>query len=72
MYAAAEAIAELQVAPVSEVCQILNVSRSSYYAWRGAKPTKREDDDLELAPLVRAIFPAIQDTRSRQAETIDN
>ena len=56
MYAAAEAIAEQQVAPVSEVCQILNVSRSSYYAWRGAKPTKREDDDLELAPLVRAIF----------------
>ncbi len=56
MYAAAEAIAQQQVAPVSEVCQILEVNRSAYYAWRGAKPTQREDDDLQLAPLVRAIF----------------
>jgi transposase InsO family protein len=56
VYAAAEAIVGQQVAPTSEVCQILEVSRSAYYAWRDAKPTAREDDDLELAPLVRAIF----------------
>ncbi len=56
MYAATEAIAEQQVAPVSEVCQFLEVSRSAFYAWRDAAPTKREDDDLELAPLVRAVF----------------
>jgi hypothetical protein len=56
VYAAAEAIVDQQVAPVSEMCQILGISRSAYYAWRGAKPTKREDDDLQLAPLVRAIF----------------
>jgi putative transposase len=56
VYAAAEAIARGQVAPVSEVCQFLEVSRSAFYAWRDAGPTKREDDDLELAPLVRAIF----------------
>lgn len=56
MYAATEAIAEQQLAPVSEVCQVLDVSRSAYYAWRSAKPTKREGDDLGLAPLVRAIF----------------
>ena len=56
MYAAAEAIARGQVAPVSEVCQYLEVSRSAFYAWQDAGPTKREDDDLELAPLVRAIF----------------
>ena len=56
MYAAAEAIARGQVAPVSEVCQFLEVSRSAFYAWQEAGPTKCEDDDLELAPLVRAIF----------------
>ena len=56
MYAAAEAIARGQVAPVSEVCQYLEVSRSAFYAWQDAGPTKREDDDLALAPLVRAIF----------------
>jgi putative transposase len=56
VYAAAEAIAREQVAPVSEVCQFLEVSRSAFYAWQDAGPTKREDDDLELAPLVRAVF----------------
>jgi putative transposase len=56
VYAAAEAIARGQVAPVSEVCQFLEVSRSAFYAWQDAGPTKREDDDLELAPLVRAVF----------------
>jgi transposase InsO family protein len=54
--AAAAAIAEQQLAPVSEICQFLQVSRSAYYAWQAARPTQREDDDLELAPLVRVIF----------------
>jgi putative transposase len=56
VYAATEAIAAQRIAPISEVCRFLEVSRSGYYAWRGAEPTRREDDDLELAPLVRAIF----------------
>lgn len=56
MYAAAEAIAAQQIAPVREVCEFLEVSRSGYYAWRSAGPSQREDEDLELAPLVRAIF----------------
>ena len=56
MVAAGAAIAEQQVAPVSEVCQILEISRSAYYAWQDPSPTQRADDDLELAPLVRVIF----------------
>jgi hypothetical protein len=56
VYAAAETIIAQQVAPTREVCHILNVSRSAYYAWRQARPTQRETDDQELAPLVRAIF----------------
>ncbi len=38
------------------MCEFLDVSRSAYYAWRNAAPTRREDEDLELAPLVRSIF----------------
>lgn len=38
------------------MCRILEISKSGYYAWRRATPTRREDDDLELAPLVGAIF----------------
>lgn len=38
------------------MCQILNVSRSAFYAWKRADPTQHEQDDLELAPLVRTIF----------------
>ncbi len=53
---AAEAIAEEKVASVHEVCRILEISRSAYYAWRRAKPTQREEGDLKLAPLVRIIF----------------
>jgi putative transposase len=51
-----DAIVEQQVASASEVCQFLEVSRSAYYARRAAPPTRREDEDLELTPLVRAIF----------------
>ena len=53
---AAEAIAQEKVASVHEVCRILKISRSAYYAWRRAKPTQREEGDLALAPLVRTIF----------------
>ena len=56
MYAAVAAIIQQPVASVQEVCRFLEVSRSAYYAWRAARPTMREDDDLELAPLVRVIF----------------
>jgi putative transposase len=38
------------------VCQILEVSRSAFYAWRQAGVTTREENDLELLPMVRMIF----------------
>ena len=38
------------------MCRLLEVNRGAYYAWREATPTRREDNDLELVPLVRAIF----------------
>jgi transposase InsO family protein len=44
------------VASASEVCRFLEINRSAYYAWQGATPTQREEEDLELARLVRSIF----------------
>lgn len=51
-----EALATANTASVSEVCRILDVSRSAYYAWRQAEPTTRQESDKELLPLVRTIF----------------
>jgi len=51
-----EAIVTIKTASLNELCRILDVSRSAYYAWRQAEPTTREKDDEELLPLVRMIF----------------
>jgi transposase InsO family protein len=41
---------------VAETCQFLDVNRTAFYAWKTSSPTSFEDDDDELAPLVRVIF----------------
>ena len=41
------AILETETATASEVCRILDVSRSAFYAWRHAGVTTREENDLE-------------------------
>lgn len=41
---------------LSAVCDILNVSRSGYYAWRDETETERQRADREFAPLVVEIF----------------
>lgn len=56
VYAVAEAIIDDQVASASQVCELLEVSRSAYYAWRDASVTNREDRDTHLVPLIRGIF----------------
>lgn len=56
LYAATEAIASTKEFSVREVCQVLELSSSAYYAWRSAEPTSRELRDNDLLPLVRAIF----------------
>jgi transposase InsO family protein len=38
------------------VCDVLELSRSGYYAWRQGVPSQRAERDAELTPLVRAIF----------------
>jgi len=38
------------------VCDVLELSRSGYYAWRQGVPSQRAERDAKLTPLVRAIF----------------
>jgi transposase InsO family protein len=51
-----EAIAQSAVLPVAPVCNVLEVSRSAYYAWRRGSPSSREERDQELAPMVQSVF----------------
>ncbi len=56
IYAAVDVIVQDEVIPASVVRDALQVSRSAYYARRGAPPTASEEQDMELMPLVRTIF----------------
>jgi putative transposase len=44
------------VATVAETCRFLEVNRTAFYAWKTSPPTTFEDDDGDLAPLIRVIF----------------
>ena len=41
---------------VRAVCEILNVSRSGFYAWRDETETQREREDRAIVPLVCVVF----------------
>ena len=38
------------------MCEVLEVSRSAYYAWRDGEPSRRAHEEAALTPLVRAVF----------------
>ena len=42
--------------PLAALCHSLDVSRSSYYAWKGGRRSSRADEDRRLMPEVRAVF----------------
>jgi len=56
VYAAVEAIVRDGLLSTLVVCDVLNVSRSAFYAWLQGTSTKREDKDLKLMSIVRRIF----------------
>ena len=41
--------------PVAFMCRELGVSRSGYYAWRNAPPSRRSKDDTSLIAVMKAI-----------------
>jgi transposase InsO family protein len=51
-----EAIAQSTELPVAPMCDVLEVSRSAYYAWRRGGPSSRAQRDEELIPWVRTLF----------------
>ncbi len=42
--------------PVSALCQVLQVSRSGYYAWQQGHQSNRAAEDRRLMPRIRTIF----------------
>ncbi len=47
---------EIKSHSVDVLCELMEVSRSGYYAWLNRPASKREQDHQRLAPKVRAIF----------------
>jgi hypothetical protein len=41
--------------PVTRMCQVLAVSTSGYYAWRGRPQSQRAQDNLELVDRIKKI-----------------
>lgn len=56
MYAGIDQIVLRERGSASAVCDLLEVSRSGFYAWRSAQETRREERDRELAPLIEEVF----------------
>jgi putative transposase len=56
MYAAIDQMTHPGPFAVTTVCDVLDISRSGYYAWRQGVPSARQERDAELTPLVRALF----------------
>ncbi|MEO1644133.1 MAG: IS3 family transposase [Chloroflexota bacterium] len=42
--------------PVSRMCEVLEVSRSGYYAWCGREPSQRQQEDAILTEEISEIF----------------
>jgi transposase InsO family protein len=51
-------LAEKAVWPVNVMCEVLEVSRSGYYAWQGRPASVREQADDELVVEIRAAHKA--------------
>lgn len=56
VYAGIDQIVLREGYAASAVCDLLQVSRSGFYAWRSAEESRREERDRELLPLVEEVF----------------
>ena len=41
---------------INRMCDLLNVSMSGYYAWKGRGPSKRQLDDMVYLAHIRTHF----------------
>lgn len=56
MYAGIDQLVLTESFRASAVCDVLEVSRSGFYAWRSQEESLREKDDQELGPVISEIF----------------
>lgn len=61
----AERAEAMPVAPVAELCRVLKVSRSGYYAWKARGPSQRKRDDEALAVKVLEVHEKSRRTYGR-------
>lgn len=45
-----------KVYPVQELCRVLGVSRSAYYAWRSGQSYRLKDSKVEISQRVKSVF----------------
>ena len=45
---------------VKECCEAMRVSRSGYYRWRSAKPSRREKEDAQMIEQIKDVFESNQ------------
>ena len=43
---------------MKECCQALGVSRSGYYRWHKAEPSRRQKENVELVGQIKEVFEA--------------
>ena len=48
--------------PVLVMCNVLEVSSSGYYAWRGRPESRRSREDRELKAIIRSVFEESRQT----------
>ncbi len=48
--------------PVLVMCDVLEVSSSGYYAWRGRPESRRSREDRELKAIIRSVFEESRQT----------
>jgi putative transposase len=48
--------------PACRVCQVLGVSQSGYFAWKGRPPSRRQCDDLTMLTRIRAAYALSNET----------
>jgi putative transposase len=56
VYAGIDQLVITESFAASKVCELLEVSRSGFYAWRSGEESLREEKDRELAPEIRDVF----------------
>lgn len=56
VYAGIDQIVLTECYAASAVCELLEVSRSGFYAWRSLQESQREQRDRELLPLIEDVF----------------